>query len=731
QYLGLTRPMVLMVADTRAKETEIKNKSTLYTGYFPSFEHQVYEPMSRIIDRKYNPLFELYRGKEWVLYPHALRLPVGIKGNIFKALNDDLLIPMVSMEKSQLLPDPFVYNLKVNISVPDLNQYDHCYILSGDYVGPRWIFYYPSNQEFLTIPEHMVSSLIQLSKDPRYEYSLMTLPVQVRGRQGHFRIRVQNLDDTTKQYSLVLQTPFANKNYNFKLDSLAVKEIQYDFNISVSHLLKEDSFLVINTAPTPYDTVLFTNWIVDPVSFGLPEKLLIKFPIGDSFNLIVVNNTMDTMEQVRLGYEFIQGHGKMEWEPKSFRINPFETKKIPIEIDVRDTCGIIKIFATSNGDTVGSITRSVRRAMRPSPGDIFFDDFNSGRMSEQWHLWEPSAAWSVENSSARGSGNYYRHFATVGAGNTNWTNYRFQMNTKSEGSANPSIPYLKSYLYFRVQNDTQYYRFGIKGDEKSLPLNCRDSLHGWRLLARYWFQPQKDVWYNLAVRVQGSNIRCYLNGDSVIGINDTKYTSGGIGIGTNEDYMTNYYDDILVRPIPWPETLFADNFNSGEMSPLWVKHLGNWDIPQDSGFLRASGAAHFATVGEGCDWTNFRFYVKIRIKGSETMSTLRGYTFFRVQDSLNYYRFGIFDKTGLELHKREGGQWIALATWSFKPVKDIWYNLKIEIQGSQIKCYLNDTLRISYRDTVNPFINGGIGIGVLEPEGMVVDYDDIMVQRQP
>ncbi|MEO0162715.1 MAG: hypothetical protein ABIL74_10650 [candidate division WOR-3 bacterium] len=736
QYLGLSRPMILMVADKKAKETELKDKSALYTGYFPSFERIIDNPQeglkSRFIDRKYNPLFELYRGREWVLYPHALRLPVGIKGNIFKALNDDLLIPMVSMEKTQLLPDPFVYNLKINISVPDLNQYDHCYILSGDYVGPRWIFYSPSNQEFLTIPEHMVSSLIQLSKDPRYEYSLVTLPVQVRGRQGHFRIRVQNLEPGRKTYTLSIVTPFGTGNIRtFRLNQYEYTEVQYDFKVPGTHLLKEDSFLVINTAPTPDDTVLFTNWIVDPVSFGLPEKLFIKFPAGDSFNLIVVNNTVDTMERVRLGYEFIQGHGKMEWEPKPFRINPFETKKIPIEIDVRDTCGIIKIIATSNGDNIGSITRSVRRAMRPTPGDIFFDDFNSGRMSEQWHLWEPSAAWSVEDSSAKGSGNYYRHFATVGAGNTNWTNYRFQMNTKSEGSTNPYVDYLKSYLFFRVKSDTQYYRFGIKGDEKSLPLTCRDSLHGWKLLARYWFQPQKDVWYNLAVRVQGSNIRCYLNGDSVIGINDTKYTSGGIGIGTNEDYMTNYYDDILVRPIPWPETLFADNFNSGEMSPLWVKHLGNWDIPQDSGFVRASGGSHFATVGEDCDWTNIKFYVKIRIKGSETVSSLRSYMFFRTQDTLNYYRLGIYDSTGLELHKREGGKWIALATWSFKPVKDIWYNLKIEIQSAQIKCYLNDTLRITYTDNANPFINGGIGIGVLEQDGMVVDYDDILVQRHP
>lgn len=77
------------------------------------------------------------------------------------------------------------------------------------------------------------------------------------------------------------------------------------------------------------------------------------------------------------------------------------------------------------GDTVGSIKRPVKRAMRPTPGDKFFDDFNSGKMSEQWHLWKPSAAWSVEDSSAKGSGNYPCNFATVGAGNTNWTDYRF------------------------------------------------------------------------------------------------------------------------------------------------------------------------------------------------------------------------------------------------------------------------------------------------------------------
>jgi len=386
QYLGLSRPMILFVIDKYAKETEIKDKTALWAGYFPSLERiieNLQERMkSRAIDRKYQPLFDLYKGKTWVLYPHALHLPRGIKGNIFKALNSDLLIPMVSLEKSQLLPDPFEYNLGVKISVPELGEYGHCYILSGDYIGPGWIPYDPSTQAMLNVPAHMVSSLIQLSTEPRYEYSLISSPVLIRSQQDTFKLRVQNLEPGAKQYSILLSTPFGSQNYQFSLGHYQVREIEYRFNIPDTQPIKEDSFWVINTTPEPDDSILFTNWILDKVSLGLPERLFMKFASGDSFNLTIVNNTPDTM-YVRLGYRFSSGHGRMEWEPKSFPLYSYETKHLPVLLELRDTCGVIQIIATSDGDTVGSITKPVKRAMRPTPGDIFFDDFNSGKMSAQ------------------------------------------------------------------------------------------------------------------------------------------------------------------------------------------------------------------------------------------------------------------------------------------------------------------------------------------------------------
>gem|GEM_PF-3918639 len=124
---------------------------------------------------------------------------------------------MVSLEKSQLLPDPFEYDIGVKISVPNLGEYDHCYILSGDYIGPEWIPYDPGIQEIFTVPWHMVSSLIQLSTEPRYEYSLISSPVLIHGQQDTFKLRVQNLKPGTKQYSILLSTPFGSQNYQFSL----------------------------------------------------------------------------------------------------------------------------------------------------------------------------------------------------------------------------------------------------------------------------------------------------------------------------------------------------------------------------------------------------------------------------------------------------------------------------------------------------------------------------------
>jgi hypothetical protein len=73
QYLGISRPLILLPKDITEQQAEEKSKTALWTGHFPSVtsfpgDH----PESETMDYRYKPLFSLYKGTKWVLYPHAL-----------------------------------------------------------------------------------------------------------------------------------------------------------------------------------------------------------------------------------------------------------------------------------------------------------------------------------------------------------------------------------------------------------------------------------------------------------------------------------------------------------------------------------------------------------------------------------------------------------------------------------------------------------------------------------
>jgi hypothetical protein len=84
QYLGISRPLILLPYDITEQQAEEKLKTALWTGHFPSVTSFPGDyPESETMDYRYKPLFSLYKGKKWVLYPHVLQLPEGTKGNTF------------------------------------------------------------------------------------------------------------------------------------------------------------------------------------------------------------------------------------------------------------------------------------------------------------------------------------------------------------------------------------------------------------------------------------------------------------------------------------------------------------------------------------------------------------------------------------------------------------------------------------------------------------------------
>jgi hypothetical protein len=566
QYLGLTRPMILLLYDKIPHDTEAKLKLALSSGHFPSIiqwpdtTNPANVPTSLKLEKGYKPLFDLYKGKQWVLYPRALQLCDGVKGNIFSVEigsqgNEwDYLISIVSDDKSQLipecdsLPDPFYYDIWAEINIPDQNDFEYYYLLSGDVEGVQELD--GDLGSHISVPAHMVSSLIHLAPEPRYEVTRLSSPVQVRGYPNSFEVKITNLGKKPKRYSGSLATPASWNLNNLPFDSTLGKGqwmiIKTDYVIPETQPLeKVTATRVIFSRPIRH--VDFPTWVVDDVSFQVPELLFVKFEAGDTFPCKLVNN-MPCDVEVNLAGEFVAGSGTIYFldddEPlQTIYLDSLARKDflVVVEPDEETIGDTITISATIDelGEVI-TIRRPVETALFHNENDLFWDDFSRGM--EKWDIiW---GDWSIVDGTCKGSGS--RHYAMTDH-STMFSDFLFQVNTKIEGS--DSVNHFSSYMFFRVIDDLyNLYRFGIRTDWGGVNFYRRVDTT-WTRMGRYDLYLQPNKWYNIRVEARGDSITAFLDGIEVVKIVDTNFSAGDIGIGVWEDHMTTYYDDVIVRSL--------------------------------------------------------------------------------------------------------------------------------------------------------------------------------------
>jgi hypothetical protein len=107
---------------------------------------------------------------------------------------------------------------------------------------------------------------------------------------------------------------------------------------------------------------------------------------------------------------------------------------------------------------------------------------------------------------------------------------------------------LKSYVFFRIKDDNNFYRFGIHGDAGVIDLYvCAKGK--WIKLDTAPFKPEEGKWYTLRIHADGTKILGYVDGVKVVEVNDRTFLAGGIGIGVLEDEMECEYKDIIVKKL--------------------------------------------------------------------------------------------------------------------------------------------------------------------------------------
>jgi len=144
---------------SRKDESTLRNCAAY--GIYPTSMHN--DEMRRLAAR-YWPVFEMFRGKRWVLTAHALQLPDGARGNIYRLPDGNVLVVTASMDRS-IDSGLFDSDSRLTVRLPDAEQFRAAYFISPDLLGKRRLPLQRDGKTFhISIPRHCSVSTILLAK---------------------------------------------------------------------------------------------------------------------------------------------------------------------------------------------------------------------------------------------------------------------------------------------------------------------------------------------------------------------------------------------------------------------------------------------------------------------------------------------------------------------------------------------------------------------------------------
>jgi len=159
---------------------------------------------------------------------------------------------------------------------------------------------------------------------------------------------------------------------------------------------------------------------------------------------------------------------------------------------------------------------------------------------------------------------------------------------------------------------------------------------------------------------------------------------GAIGLGT-WDTQAEFKD---VQVTHGDQTLFAADFTAG--APGWRVVRGDWAV-QDGTYRQTAGGTDLRSVAGDPAWTDYTYTLKARkLGGAEGFLIL-----FRVRDDHNWlwWNLGGWGNVRHAIEKCVGGGKSLLGDAVPGQIETgRWYDLRIELQGPRIRCFLDGQL---------------------------------------
>ena len=230
--------------------------------------------------------------------------------------------------------------------------------------------------------------------------------------------------------------------------------------------------------------------------------------------------------------------------------------------------------------------------------------------------------------------------------------------------------------------------------------------------------------YRVRLESVGTRQRVYVNGVPMLDADDAAIPSGRAGLLTYRAAAN--FDNVIVSPTPTTSLHVGNNSGIFASGDVWTRTgPGQWfntysDLPNTLRYVQTSVAGDArATVGVATDDQS----VDVRARAT-TFAGGSGDPWFgaiaRYTNDTNYYYLTLRNSNTLSLRKVTNGEVTVLRSVAQPVVQGRWYRLRLEAVGSQLRAYVNGSLRLEASDTSHA--RGQTGIVTFRTAAEFDDY---------
>jgi hypothetical protein len=231
--------------------------------------------------------------------------------------------------------------------------------------------------------------------------------------------------------------------------------------------------------------------------------------------------------------------------------------------------------------------------------------------------------------------------------------------------------------------------------------------------------------YRVRLESVGRRQRVYVNGVPMLDADDTAIPSGRAGLLTYRAAAN--FDNVVVSPTPTTSMFVGNQYGIQATTDVWTRTgPGQWgttisDLPNTLKYVQNSVAGDArATVGVPTDDQS----VDVRARATTFAGGSGGDRWFgaiaRYSNETNYYYLSLRSSNMLSLRKVTNGQITVLRSMALPVVLGRRYRLRLEAVGSQLRAYVNGSLKLEASDTTHA--RGQTGIVTFRTAAEFDDY---------